>query len=453
MILLIWLNFVRSGIVIAGIPLIVLASILGIFVGKEFHNRQAKSITEAAKLQQVQLDRYEQSFKDDIGYMLYYAKFSFVNKPSPLGGLSIGQRDINPTILSLTIRNIESQKYDSDLNNPYNQLIGHIDFSFVLIFLFPLLIIGFNYNILSEEKVSGTWNLASIQAERPIVLLYKLFWVRILLVSVTYLIIAITAGIILKTGFGEVYGKYVISGLMYIFLWFSICFMVISFQKSSNFNAQILLSVYLLLLIVIPAFLNSYLQNKYPVPEALELTIKQRKAYHEKWDMDKMSTMTKFYAHYPQFEQYTIPETDFSWPLYYAMQQLGDDESSEQSKDFTKKLKQRINASKRISYLLPTLHLQLQFNKLVKSDLECHLHFLEAVTTYHENIRLYFYPKIFENKPSTSENWDKWKIKYYEEDPSVSWSQLLLPLLVFTTLWTELGAWKLRKEYSMGKWL
>ena len=61
--------------------------------------------------------------------------------------MAIGQRDVNPSIQSVTIRGLEGQKYDSELNNPNNFLLGNIDFSFVLIYLFPLLIIAFTYNI------------------------------------------------------------------------------------------------------------------------------------------------------------------------------------------------------------------------------------------------------------------------------------------------------------------
>ena len=87
-----------------------------------------------------------------MGLLLYYVKFSLVNKTFPINSLAIGQRDVNPSIQSVTIRGLEGQKYDSELNNPSNLLLGNLDFSFVLIYLFPLLIIAFTYNIVSEEN-------------------------------------------------------------------------------------------------------------------------------------------------------------------------------------------------------------------------------------------------------------------------------------------------------------
>jgi ABC-2 type transport system permease protein len=77
-----------------------------------------------------------------------------------------------------------------------------------------------------------------------------------------------------------------ISILYLLFLVFGFVFFIVSLQRV-NFNAVILLTIWLFLIIILPTTINSYIVNKYPVPEALELTLKQRNAYHEKWDMDK----------------------------------------------------------------------------------------------------------------------------------------------------------------------
>jgi ABC-2 type transport system permease protein len=100
-----------------------------------------------------------------MGLLLYYFRFGLVNHTPNLAGLSIGQRDINPSIISVTIRNLEEQKYTTDLMNPMYQLLGNLDFSFVLLYFFPLIIIAFCFNIISEEKEEGTWSLLLTQAQ------------------------------------------------------------------------------------------------------------------------------------------------------------------------------------------------------------------------------------------------------------------------------------------------
>ena len=43
------------------------------------------------------------------------------------------------------------------------------------------------------------------------------------------------------------------------------------------------------------------------------------------------TTIEKFYKHYPQFSSFGYPKESFNWLWYYAMQQMGDDESKAQS--------------------------------------------------------------------------------------------------------------------------
>jgi ABC-2 type transport system permease protein len=179
--------------------------------------------------------------------------------------------------------------------------------------------------------------------------------------------------------------------------------------------------------------------NKYPVPEALELTLKQRNAYHEKWDMDKKATMDKFYQHYPQFKSYPLPKEEFSWLWYYAMQQMGDDESAVQSQELATKLKQRNSFSHTIAQFIPTLHTQMQLNKMAKSDLGNQLLFLQKTQKFHEKLRLYFYPKIFDNAPVNKEKWENFKVETFSDVSKINFFKSIFPLLLFNLGLTILG--------------
>ena len=439
MIKLAYINLIRSNSIKIGLFFILTASVISLFVGKQFIKKAEKNIEETVQFQQEHIERYAEYNKDDIGLLLYYIKFSILNPIVPVNGLSIGQRDINPSVKSVTIRALEAQKYDADLNNPYNLLIGNIDFSFVLVFLFPLLIIAFTYNIISEEKESGTWKIVTVQTKKPFVHILKLFSIRLLMIIGVLFLILLLAIPILEIPINASFWAFWFISILYILVWFGICFWVVSMQNNSNFNAVILLSIWILLVIIFPATINNYLQNRYPVPEALETTLKQRKGYHEKWDIDKEITMNKFYAHYPQFNKFSLPEGDFSWLWYYAMQQTGDDAAAIQSKELRKKLEQRNKASITISQFIPTLHLQVQLNEIAKSGLTNQLLFLDETGKFHEKLRLYFYPKIFSNTPVSSENWSSFKIETFTDNSNLNQSQLYYPLTIFIVIFCGLG--------------
>lgn len=439
MLVLLFKNFIRSKGSKIGLLFLLIIGFISLLIGRQFQEKQQNNIEEAVVYQKEHIARNAAFHKDEIGLLLYYIKFSLVNNTLPISSLAIGQRDVNPSIQSVTIRGLEAQKYDSELNNPSNLLSGNIDFSFVLLYLFPLLIIAFSYNIISEEKESGTWKIVATQSPNTFLYILKLFYVRILsLIGLLSFILSI-AVFLLEIPIDKAFVLFYGIAVLYILFWYAVCFFIVSLQKNSNFNAVILLTIWLFLIIILPSGINTYIINKYKVPEALELTLTQRNAYHEKWDMDKQQTLDKFYKHYPQFKHYNLPETEFSWLWYYAMQQMGDDESAIQSKELESKLEQRNNASEWIAQFIPTLHTQIQLNEIAKSDLRNQLLFLKETNQFHEKLRLHFYPKIFNNAAVNQQKWENFKVKTFNDKSETSYAKAFLPLLLFNLLLIGLG--------------
>ncbi|QSW89387.1 DUF3526 domain-containing protein [Flavobacterium endoglycinae] len=440
MLQLLFKNFIRSKGTKIGLLFLLIIGFISLLIGHQFQEKQENNIAETAAYQKEHIARNANFHKDEMGLLLYYIKFSLVNKTLPINSLSIGQRDVNPSIQSVTIRGLEGQKYDSELNNPSNLLAGNIDFSFVLLYLFPLLIIAFSYNIISEEKESGTWKIVATQSPNTFLYILKLFYVRILSLTALVTVLLLTAVFFLKIPIDQSFLIFYGIAVLYILFWFAVCFFIVSLQKNSNYNAVILLTIWLFLIIIVPAAVNTYIVNRYKVPEALELTLKQRNAYHEKWDTDKNETMEKFYKHYPQFRSYKIPaDKEFSWLWYYAMQQMGDDESAAESKELETKLEQRNRAGELIAQFIPTLHTQIQLNEIAKSDLQNQLLFLKETKTFHEKMRLYFYPKIFNNASVDQENWQNFKVKTFTDSTSVSVLKAFLPLAILIFLLIGFG--------------
>ncbi|WP_406843261.1 DUF3526 domain-containing protein [Flavobacterium soyae] len=439
MLVLLFKNFIRSKGTRIGLLFLLIIGFISLLIGRQFQEKQQKNITEAVIYQKEHIARNAAFHKDEIGLLLYYIKFSLVNTTLPISSLAIGQRDVNPSIQSVTIRGLEAQKYDSELNNPSNLLSGNIDFSFVLLYLFPLLIIAFSYNIISEEKESGTWKIVTAQSPNIFLYILKLFYVRILSLIALLSLLLLIAVFFLQIPIDKTFILFYGIAVLYILFWFSVCFFIVSLQRNSNFNAVILLTIWLFLIIILPAGINTYIINKYKVPEALELTLTQRNAYHEKWDMDKQATLDKFYKHYPQFKNYPLPETEFSWLWYYAMQQMGDDESAVQSKELESKLEQRNNTGELIAQFIPTLHTQIQLNEIAKSDLRNQLLFLKETKQFHEKLRLHFYPKIFDNAPVDQQKWNNFKVETFNDNSENGFVKAFLPLLLFNLVLIGLG--------------
>lgn len=446
MLVLLFKNFIRSRGTKIGLLFLFLICFISLLIGKQFQEKQAKNVQEAILYQKEHIAKNVNFHQDDLGLLLYYLKFSLVNKSFPVNSLAIGQRDVNPSIQSVTIRGLEGQKYDAELNNPNNLLLGNIDFSFVLIYLFPLLIIAFSYNLISEEKESGTWKIVVTQSQNTFLYILKLFYIRILSLTLLLTIVLAIADFLLNIPLNISFLTFYGISVLYLLFWFAVCFFLVSLQMNSNFNAVILLTTWLFLIIILPALINTYIVNKYPIPEALELTVKQRNAYHEKWDMDKQETLDKFYAHYPQFKNYLLPDKEFSWLWYYAMQQMGDDESAKESRDLESKLEQRNQSSQQIAQFIPTLHAQMQLNEIARADLGNQLLFLKETKQFHEKLRLHFYPKIFDDEAVNKQKWDNFKVETFTDKSKINLKKTFLPLVIFNFILLFLGWLNFRRK-------
>jgi ABC-2 type transport system permease protein len=427
--------FFRSRSSWIGIVVLLLTGFAGLYFGKTFIANQESVIEKAAVLQKKNTEHHVEHFGKDIGLVFFHNKFSMANSPDQWAAFSNGQRDVNPYLISVTMLALEGQLYDTEIANPVSMLLGNMDLSFVFIFLFPLVIIAFTYNLISEQKENGVWSILKSQTNRLFAVIWQKFVVSIITIFAVALLLLIAGVIYLQLPVDIRLTAVFALVFLYLIFWFAASYFIISLGKSSNYNASALVALWVLMCIVIPASLNLILSQKYPVPEALQNVINQREGYHEKWDMPKENTMKPFFEHYPQLKKYPFPEDQtFSWFWYYGMQQMGDDQALESRMAIDKKLTARQRFTNVVAMFVPSIQTQLGVNELAGSDLQTHLEFQQAVRRYHEQIRLHFYPSIFLNKSIESTNINTIELQKFVPKQIFAWERMLTILLVSTTL-------------------
>ena len=436
---------IRSKEVWISLMLITVLGLVGIIIGSKHLERQQNAIAEVRAHQEEHFDRQVSLHNEDLGLLLYYAKFAYINNLDPLSGVSIGQADVNPTVQRITIKTFEGQKFDTDLVNPMNLQSGNLDLSFVIIYLFPLLVIVLTFNLISEETETGTWRLVSIQARSKLGFIISKLLVRFALLFIVLIFLFLMAKFILSIPLNGSFFLMIGLSFLYLMFWFSLSFFVIIYKKSTGFNALLLLSIWLVLIILLPAGINAYVSSKYPVPEAMSTAIAQRDGYHVKWDTDKLATIKKFYAHYPQFEKYGYPTDGFNWLWYYAMQQMGDDDSKKEKDALSSKIELREQTSRWIASVVPNIHLQLYFNQLAGTSMGQHMNYLQETEAFHEKLRLFFYPKIFEEQHADTVDWKQFKPEYHKAKADLVPMQGMLPLIVASVLLIAFAIPKIRR--------
>jgi ABC-2 type transport system permease protein len=399
-------NLLSGKTVLIGAISLLLFGLYGFYHGSHVINRQQQTINTVPAVQKHHLEEVvEHGTGKSAGTTAYYPFFYTTNPASPWAKFAIGQRDVNPFTLKVKMLAIEGQLYDSELTNPLALLVGNLDASFVFIFLFPLLIIAFTYNMLSEEQENGVWNIVRTTAGSISATIAGKVLIRFALILITTIIVFAAAVVALALPVSLPTFQLLITILLYVLFWFSVSVLVIALGKSSSFNATTLVCIWIFLAILFPGAANIFVNNSIPVPEAAETAIGQREGYHAKWDEPKKPTMQKFYAVYPQYRKYPIPEDRYSPGWYYAMQFSGDQESAHSSEKLFDKLMQRQTLSERIAGFNPVIAAQQSLNKIANTDLTSHIRYLQSVKFHHRQVREYFYPFIFEDTPTENIDW------------------------------------------------
>lgn len=421
------IRFLRSKVSVIALLVLLGAGFAAIGIGKKYYNRQLASEQETTRHQKEHIERLVQYENREFGLLMYYLKFAYINPTQRLSALSIGQRDINSSIQSLTIRTLEAQKYDNGNSNAYTLMSGNFDLSFVVVYLFPLVIIGLCFRLYSEEKETGTWTLVTSQSKSAGKYLLLKLSVPYIFTLAVFLLLAVSALIILKLKPGMPVLAYCTCSILYLSFWFALCLLAASFKRNSSINALALAGAWLLFTILLPAAINNYITRKYAAPEAFSAMLKQRDGYHNKWDIPQDSTMKLFFAAYPEYQNMSWTHDGFNWLWYYAMQHLGDVAAATDREIFYKKLEQREALSNRLSMLLPSAYTQLYHNRLAQSNLGNHLQFLDSTTAFHERLRKYFYPKIFTAAAVKEEDWTKFTPVYCSIKNPARFAESLYP--------------------------
>ncbi len=441
-------QFFRLKTVWLAFGILLIMGVLSVSTGKQFLSQKKAAITKTITLQKKHLVKQQQYHKDDIGLLSYYLKFSFINPVSPLAGISIGQSDLNTHIQYVSIVGLEAQKHNTDLVNPMKQQVGNLDVSFLIIFLFPLVIIALSFNVLSNEQENGTWKMVTIHTKSSFSFLLIKLSIPFIFIFIVLVLLLLASQMALNIPFKVRFFYMVIMSFLYVLFWFSLCFFVILLRKSSNTNAIILLTSWLLLAVFTPVFTSNYINNKFSIDDAFTMVIKQRDAYHKKWDTDKKETLEQFYKHYPALRKYGFKTEGFSWLWYYAMQQMGDDNSRLEREALYGKIKKRERLSRQIAQFFPPLQMQLSFNQVAKTSLSNHIDFLNATTKFHEEIRLDLYPKIFEDQHPSKVNFEKYKPAFFKAETNFSLVKNMFSMLIITLILIGYGVFKNRNYFN-----
>ena len=352
-------------------------------------------------------DRLAESTRfKDWGSAAYYNFHLTYDPPSTFAYAALGQRDDQPWKHRIRMLALEGQIYERDVGNPSVALIGRFDFSFLASFVFPLVLIMLLYDLRSNERKAGRFNLLESTVTRPIFLWLPRASLRASAVFICLITPLLFAGFLAETSLFTLMSACLVV-LTYTAFWSFLCYKFSAWRKSGSVILMSLIGVWLLTAVVLPAGARLVIDRLVQLPSGAEILMLQRETVNDAWDLPRKATMDAFFEHHPQWSDYQPVESSFEWQWYYAFQQLGDQTTERLTNAYRDGRLRRDELASWVSFMTPPSLLERTLQSLANTDMSASIAYEQKVRTYHARLRAYYYPKFFNNEPFDREVLEK----------------------------------------------
>jgi ABC-2 type transport system permease protein len=328
------------------------------------------------------------------GYTL--ASHWAVMPPGPLAPLAIGQSDLLPYYFKISLRSRDTILGNDEIENPLHLLSGRFDLAFVIIYLYPLVILTLGYNLISGEKEDGTLAITMSQpvSLRSLSLGKIMFRGAFVLVLATLLSIAggLLSGVDLRAeGVLPRLAVWIAVVAAYGAFWFTLSVAVNALGRGSSTNALTLAGCWLAFVLLIPSLLNVAIKTAHPVPSRVEMIQAMRAASDEIF-AQRSKLMARYLEDHPEL---TGASSDTMAKL--ALRNVAMMEETERRVQpvldrFDRQLTLQQNLVDRYRFLSPAILTQAALYDLAGSNTFRYKHFLELVDDFHRQWRNYFFP-------------------------------------------------------------
>jgi len=221
--------------------------------------------------------------------------------PAPLGALAIGQSDLLPAHEEISVFRAEKTSAAStELENPSRLMAGRFDLAFVLIWLFPLLLLAAVYDLCAGDREAGTLRMVLAQGTSPRVWMLRRALARGLpLIALAAVATLFTGESSDATDAGARAGFAALVVIAYGLFWLALAALVNTYARSASTAATALGASWVLFVLVLPTLLNIVVESLHPSPSRAELVAEARAAAS---DAEKrgLEIVSSFYKDHPE---------------------------------------------------------------------------------------------------------------------------------------------------------
>ena len=201
--------------------------------------------------------------------------------PAPLALVATGQSDLLPPAVRVTTGSKDSFLFADEIDNPANLMSGATDLAFVVVFVYPLVVLAMAFNLLAGEREQGTLAMNLASARRPSAALAGKLTARVA-APIAATLLAVAAGVWIFAGWERLatpgFAVLLVVVLLYGLFWAALAAAVDGLGRSSAFNALTLIGAWVAITMILPAAINSIAGFAHPAPSRTDMVLAARAA-------------------------------------------------------------------------------------------------------------------------------------------------------------------------------
>ena len=360
-----------------------------------------------------------------------------IMQPEKLSFLATGQSDMYTHFKSPTVYGNNFALDYSEMVNPVQLLFGSFDLSFVIIYILPLLIIAFTFNILSKEKEFGTIKLLGAQPMSIAKWLLQKMTIRFIIFTlITHLSLLVIIAIFSSDAFSNpknlVNIFLLISG--YSLFWFVIATVVNIKINDSSKNAFTLIATWLLIVLVLPATINQIGNSLYPTPSRLKMVNEIRLIKKENEEKQN-EIMDAYLRDHPELAQENGKQNFGFWHKYFASEKIMEEKTKPLLKQYDLQLKKQQELITIFELLSPAIIMQQSLNNIAGTSEKHYNDYKKQVFEFSDEWRNYIIPMLFKNQEFKIENYTKMpQFTYQNSIENNVWVSIIQIILISLVL-------------------
>jgi len=446
-----WRLVGRSRLCLSALALLCLLSAVSLWSGAREVARQQAHIARLAPVHEQDVQAVARRFAKggDAGYAAYYTFYDTQDPPSGAAFLALGLRDAAPYVLRVRALGLQAQLYEGETFNPELALAGRFDFAFVLVYLAPLFIIALLHDLVSGERQAGRLRMLLAMPNAGTRLWLRRAGLRTALAIASMALPLLLAAALLPIGMPVLAAALTVV-VAYAAFWCAVCALVATRPWGSTAHATALMGCWAVLTLVLPTLAQMAIARGIPVEQGVDLMLAQRQNVHGAWDQPRDATMQRFFETHPEWKDTAPLPVQFHWKWYYAFQQLGDESVAPAVSAYRAGLARRQDWTARLGWLLPGVAVQTALHGLAQTDLPAQLRYQEHIEAFHREVRGFYYPYVFNERPFGPEDFAK-RPRFAAHRPAAQWPVLpLAACLAWGLFMAALAAHALRRVDPAG---